>query len=126
MLIPLTITAETALRRAYLARLEKSSSLGKLIARQARAFAKDEDKENKYGKTCNRLPKDIINFQHDPLACAVALGWSGVTIKQIPLKIIEKNGWLYEKICSSGKPMQVVTAVEGEKFNQFWPKVVTS
>src|SRR4051812_9239406 len=41
-LIPLSITAETFLRRSYLDRLRMSGALGQLIARQAEAFAVDE------------------------------------------------------------------------------------
>ena len=74
-LVPLPVTAETALRRAYLADLRKAGALGGLIARQAEAFAVDHQNELKYGKTCPGLPEDIINFQYDPLACAIALGW---------------------------------------------------
>ena len=81
-LIPLTVTVETALRRAYLEELSKAGSLGELIARQAEAFAVDEQNETKYGETCANLPSDIINFQHDPLTCAIALGWNdGVEIQ---------------------------------------------
>ena len=98
-LIPLTVTAETALRRAYLADLRRAGALGQLIARQAQAFAIDEQNESKYGETCAGLPKDIINWQHDPLACAIALGWNeGVEISEIPLMLEEEHGWLHERI----------------------------
>src|SRR5215217_2661474 len=74
-LIPLSITVETALCRAYLDDIQKAGALGKLIAQQAEAFAVDEQNEKKFGETCERLPDDIINFLHDPL------GWNnGVEI----------------------------------------------
>jgi len=76
-LVPLTVTMETALRRTYLDDLRNAGTLGQLIARQAEAFAEDEQIEMNYGKTCAGLPVDIINFQHDSLACAIALGWDG-------------------------------------------------
>ena len=41
-LIPLTVTVETALRRAFLDELRDSGVLGKLIAQQAEAFAEEE------------------------------------------------------------------------------------
>lgn len=125
-LIPLTVTIETALRRSYLPQLEKSGPVGELIAKQAQTFAKDQENENKYGKTCKGLPKDIINFQHDPLACAVALGWERTKIEQLPLKLEVKDGWLCETVSESGKITSVVTEVERERFNQFWLDVVTS
>src|SRR5215213_3991428 len=120
-LIPLTVTVETALRRKYLRDLHKSSALGQLLARQAEAFALDEKNENRYGKSCAGLPDDIINFLHDPLACAIALGWSdGVEFIDLPLIFEENEGWLYERIEASGKRMRLVTKIDGPRFNEFW------
>jgi len=75
-LVPLTVTVETSLRRAYLPRLREAGPLARLIARQAEAFAQDEHNEARYGQTCPGLPDDTINWQHDGLACAIALGWN--------------------------------------------------
>jgi len=120
-LIPLTVTVETALRRAYLDDLRESGASGELIAQQAEAFAIDEQNEKKFGETCEGLPNDIINFLHDPLACAIALGWNdGVETQELPLVIEEKDGWLNERIDQSGKPIHVVTRVDGSHFNEFW------
>ena len=120
-LIPLSVTVETALRKIYLEDLRKEGTLGQLIARQAEAFAVDEQNETKYGEVCEELPRDIINFLHDPLACAVALGWNdGIKITEILLIFEEKNGWLSEQIHPSGRPIRVVTKIDGPRFNQFW------
>ena len=120
-LIPLSVTVETALRRAYLARLRGAGPLGRLIARQAEAFALDWQNETRFGKTCPGLPEDIINFQHDPLACAVALGWQdGVEIQELPLVVEEKDGLLVERVHPDGKPVRIVTKVDGPRFNEFW------
>ena len=120
-LIPLTVTVETALRRAYLEDLRNAGALGQLIARQAEAFAIDEQNETKYGTTCDRLPPDIINFQHDPLACAIALGWNeGIEMEEVPLLLEERDGWLYERIDPTGRPIRVVTKVDGPRFDEFW------
>ncbi len=124
-LIPLSVTVETALRRAYLDDLRHGDALARLIAHQAEAFAVDEQNERKYGATCPALPRDIINFQHDPLACAIALGWrEGVRIETLPLKIEQQDGWLVERTHPAGKPVQVVTAIDGERFNQLWLETV--
>src|SRR5215212_1424654 len=126
-LIPLTVTVETALRRAYLGDLQKAGALGKLIAQQAEAFAVDEQDEKKFGETCERLPDEIINFLHDQLACAIALGWNdGVEIKQLPLILEEKDGWLYERIDPAGKSVRVVTKIDGTSFNEFWLNTITN
>lgn len=120
-LILLSVTVETALRRSHLEDLRKSGKLGQLLARQAEAFALDEQNEKKIGETCEGLPNDMINFLHDPLACAIALGWNeGVEIKEVPLLLEEKDGWLLERIDPSGKPIRIVTQIDGPRFNEFW------
>jgi inosine-uridine nucleoside N-ribohydrolase len=120
-LIPLSVTVETALRRAYLADLQTSGALGLLLAQQAEVFAVDEHNETVIGETCEGLPNDIINFLHDPLACAIALGWNeGIEIKDVPLRLEEKDGWLHEWIDPSGKSIRIVTKIDGTRFNQFW------
>jgi len=120
-LVPLSVSVETSLRRAFLATLKRSGPLAQLIARQAEAFAKDSNYEAQYGLTCGGLPEDTINFQHDPLACAIALGWKeGVEIHEIPLKSKIEDGWLYQQVDDRGRPTRVVTRVDGGQFNEFW------
>jgi purine nucleosidase len=120
-LIPLTVTVETALRRAYLDDLSRSGALGQLIARQAEVFAEDWSNEMRFGATCPGLPSDTINFQHDPLACAIALGWNdGVEIKELPLVLELQDKWLVERIDPAGTSYRVVTKVDGPRFNEFW------
>ena len=124
-LVPLSVTVETSLRRAYLATLRQSGPLAQLIARQAEPFARDENNEARYGQTCTGLPEDTINFQHDPLACAIALGWNeGVEISEIPLKTEIEDGWLCQRVDQRGKPTRVVTGVNGSQFNEFWLNTV--
>jgi len=124
-LIPLTVTVETALRRAYLDDLRKAGPLGELIAQQAEAFAVDEQNEMKIGEVYKGLPRDIINFQHDPLACAIALGWNeGIEIEELRLMLEEKDGWLQERIHRTGNSVRVVTKVDGPRFNEFWLNVM--
>jgi purine nucleosidase len=121
VLIPLTVTVETALRRSYLEYLKNAGSLGQLLARQAEAFAIDEQNEKRIGDTCEGLPEDIINFLHDPLACAIALGYrTGVEIQDVPLRLEEANGFLHEHIDPAGRMTRIVTRVNGLHFNQFW------
>jgi inosine-uridine nucleoside N-ribohydrolase len=125
LLVPLSVTVETSLRRVYLDRLRNAGALGQLLVRQAESFAEDENMEKKFGKTCEGLPEDHINFQHDSLTCAIALGYNdGVEIKELPL-VLEKNGWLHERIDNSGKIFKVVTKIDGPKFNEFWVNQIT-
>ncbi|MEK7090887.1 MAG: nucleoside hydrolase [Patescibacteria group bacterium] len=120
-LVPLNITVETSLRRAYLRNLSQSvNPLAKIIAVQAEECARDWNNEEKYGKTCVGLPDDTINFQHDSLACAVALGWEGAEIDSVDLRLELKNSWLTETIDEFGKLTKIVTSIDGKSFNDFW------
>jgi purine nucleosidase len=124
-LIPLSVTVETALRRAYLPALRQAAPLAQLLARQAEAFAEESNYEAQYGQTHAGLPDDTINFQHDALACAIALGWDdSVEISEVPLTFTIEDSWLHERIDTSGKPTRVVTRIDGTKFNEHWLRTV--
>jgi purine nucleosidase len=124
-LVPLTVTGETALRRAYLPRLAQAGRLGQLLVQQAEACARAEDNEARYGATCPGLPHDIINFQHDPLACAIALGWrDGVEIATVPLRFEIRDDWLYEIPDAHGRPTRLVTHIDGNAFNAYWYNLI--
>lgn len=128
-LIPLSVTVETYLRRSYLDALRNSDDLGKLIAKQAEVFAVKEKIAENHTKDCEKLPKDIINFLHDPLAVAIALGWKEeVVIERLPLNFEVKDSWLYETIDDANPKNQlnVVTSIDGDKFSEYWLKAVTS
>jgi inosine-uridine nucleoside N-ribohydrolase len=119
--IPISVTVETALRRAHLPAISRAGALGELIARQAVAFAEDEQLGPKYCPSCSALPADFINFHHDPLACAVALIWEvGVEIKTLNCLVEENQGLISERIHPAGKPFRYVTQVDGPRFSQFW------
>lgn len=120
-LITLTVSCQTALRRANLSRLKQAGRLGQLVAQQAECCARDDGFEQKYGAAYPGVPDDIINFLHDPLACAIALGWRhGVEIETLPLRIESQDAWLYEIPDGNGIPTQVVTKIDGSAFNEFW------
>ncbi|HEY8741470.1 MAG TPA: hypothetical protein VIU62_00110, partial [Chloroflexota bacterium] len=106
--------------------LRAAGPLGQLLAQQAEAFARDERFESRYGRTCSGLPDDIINFQHDALACAVALGWAGVVIEELALRTELRDGWVQERVDPAGSLVRVVTAVDGPGFNAFWLNTVGS
>lgn len=125
LLVTLSVTLETALRRSWLPTLREAGRMGRLLARQAEAFAIEEAMESRFGRTCEGLPHDTINFLHDPLACAIALGWNdGVEIRELPLKSEIKDGYLSQIVDSTGKPTRVVTRVNGSKFSEFWLSTV--
>lgn len=123
-LIPLTVSCQTFLRRADLPRLAGAGKLGQLLVRQAEVFARHEDLLQRYG-TYSGVPRDIINFHHDPLACAIALGWrDGIEMQTVPLKVEEREGWLYEKVADDGIQTRLVTKIDGEAFSNHWLNVI--
>ena len=65
------------LRAAHLPRLRGAGPLGELMARQAEAYG--VDRREGLAEQYPKLPPDLLNFHHDPLAAAVAVGWDGVT-----------------------------------------------
>ena len=126
-LVPLTMTVETALRRAYLPALRKTGRLASLIADQAEAFAKEYQYETLIGEVYSGLPRDLINFQHDPLTCAIALGWEkGIEFEEAPLVVEEQDGWLVERFApgGQGRPVRVVTRIDAEAFDRYWLEVM--
>ena len=125
-LTPIEVTFQTALRRAHLPALRQAGPLGQLIALQADAFAQDYKNDEQYGRTYAGLPDDLINFQHDPLACAVALGWDGATLETLPLALEMDGHILRERIDAAGRPTRVVTAVDQEPLSALWLETVTN
>lgn len=124
-LVPLSMTVETYLRRAHLPRLREAGSLGALIARQAEAYAAEYSNESAYVATCAGLPDDLINWQHDSLAAAVALGYrDGVQVRTFPLSNAMEDGWLVQRIDPRGRRYPVVVAVEGDRFSEWWLETV--
>ena len=127
LLVPMTVTLQTWLRRADLPALQQAGALEKLIASQAEAWAEDHRMETRFGQTCSGLPDATINFQHDPLACAIALGWKDdIEIEEIPVVSENRESWLRQRVDPAGKPTRVVARVDGAKFADFWLKLVTA
>jgi purine nucleosidase len=124
-LVPLHVSVETSLRRSHLPALEAAGPLGALLAQQGRAFDAIEQNAATYGEQCTDLPSDFINYLYDPLACAVALGWDGVTLEELPLRVTVEDGLLCERVGAGGKPTRVVTVVDGQEFDRLWLAMVT-
>lgn len=123
-LVPVAVTVETALREVDLPALRRGGPLARLLARQAEAFAADEQMAKRFGRTHAGLPDDLINFQHDALACAVALGWDGAAVREVPLTFSLEGGDVQERIDPAGTPTRVVTSVDGERFQRDWLSMV--
>lgn len=127
LLVPVSVTCQTALRRSDLPRLAQAGKLGDLLVRQAQVFDRTEGFAQKYGAVYAGLPDDLINFHHDPLACAIALGWrDGVVIEDFSLRLEVRDGWLHETPDPSGVPVRLVTEIDAAAFNAFWCEMVGS
>jgi inosine-uridine nucleoside N-ribohydrolase len=125
-LVPTTVTVQTFLRRSHLARLEAAGRLGTLLARQARYHDAAWRSMPELAFIYDYVPHDFLNFQHDPLACAVALGWSaGVELQQCRVAVSVEAGWIRTRVDPSGRPATVATAVQDAAFADYWLKTVT-
>ena len=123
--IPMTMTMETALRRAHVPALQRGDALAQLIAIQAGAFEAEYNNARQF-EAFSAVPRDIINFQHDPLACAIALGWrEGVVIEELPLVFEVEEGWLVERVDPAGKITRLVAKIDGGRFSEHWLRVMT-
>ena len=121
LLVPLTVTVETALRRSHLDRLDRDDRLHRLIIRQAEAYADRYRPAGTDRGEASRLPTDFMAHLHDPLACAVALGWrEGITVERIDVETTVAKGLLQQRRSASGIETRVVTGVEGERFGEVW------
>ena len=70
------------------------------------------------------LPDDLLNFQYDPVACAVAVGWLGATIATVPLRpAVDAAGLRFEPV-ETGTPVAVVLDVDGTDFAETWLRAI--
>jgi purine nucleosidase len=118
-LTPFSATLRAHLRAAELPRLRASGALGKLLARQAEAFAKDHGLSDLAAKH-PALPADLLIFHHDPLACAAALDWPGAEVTEIALSHGFEGDLFRWRADPAGRPTRVVTDVDPEAFSRDW------
>jgi len=119
--LPATLSAH--LRRADLPRLRAAGPLGQLLARQSEAHAETYQME-KLGRDNTGLPDDLLNFQYDPVACAVALGWSGATVEDIRVRPLRMDDVLSFQPHPNGRSTRIVLDVDGAAFREMWLSAV--
>jgi len=113
--VPTTFQAH--LRAAHLPRLRAASPLGALLAHQAQAHAADNGLTD-LARAHDALPDDLLNFQYDAVACAVAAGWSGATVESVRLKDVLEGGVLRFEADERGRPAKVVTDIDADDFTE--------
>lgn len=121
--VPLAVTIDVHLRADHLERLRASGPLGRLLADQAEQHARDNER-TELGLAYPSLPDDLLNFHYDPLACAVALGWDGVTIEDIPTSLELRDERLWMTAGENEPALRVVTTVDGRRFEEDWLEAV--
>jgi purine nucleosidase len=123
-LVTLAATAQVHLRARDLGRLEAAGPVGRLLARQASAYAHDQDRAV-LAALHARVPGDLLNFHHDPLAAAVAAGWPGAPIVEERLRPeLDQDGVLRFVVDPDGRPTGVVSDVDGDAFGEVWLEAV--
>lgn len=123
LLATLPGTLRGQLRRSDLARLEASGPIGRLLARQARAYAA-ENETRAWGRGFDDVADDLCNFQYDPVACASALGWPGATVTTTPLAQRLDRGVLHYVRSDGGREVRVLLDIDGPAFTEAWLSAV--
>jgi len=122
-LVTLPVTLKAHLRASDTPRLRASGRLGELLAGQSEAWAHDSGMGN-LGRAHAALPDDLLNFHYDPVACAVALGWSGAVIEEVRLQTVLDGKVLRFQPDPEGRLTRVVVDLDGEAFTQRWLSAV--
>jgi len=118
-LVTIPAACQAHLRRSHLGRLRVAGPLGALLARQAEAHAIDNDMAAVAGAHVG-LPDDLLNFQYDAVACAVAAGWSGATIEEICVSAVCDDGVVRFEPDECGRPTRVVVDIDVSDFMSCW------
>jgi inosine-uridine nucleoside N-ribohydrolase len=123
VVVPLAATIQTFLRAAHLRPLRAAGPLGTLLADQGEWHERDHHNKDT-GRAYSALPDDLLNFQHDPLACAVGLGWDGVAIEDVSTKLELRDERLWMTPQPGAPSLRVVTQVDGPRFEEDWLQAV--
>ena len=118
-LATLPATMRAHLRAADLPRLAASGPVGALLARQGLAHGR-EHRMAELGAAYAGLPDDLLNFQYDPVAAAVAVGWSGATLATERLVPVREGGMLRFAPDPAGYPVRVLVDIDGPAFAETW------
>lgn len=124
-LVTLPATLKSHIRKADAVRLGGRGPVAELLARQAILHGEQYDMPS-LGRAHPGLPDDLLNFQYDAVACAVALGWAGATVHTRRLRPTIVDGLLRFLPDSTGRDMRVVTDIDGAAFADLWLQRVSA
>ena len=123
VVVPVPAGLRVAVRRRHLARLRAAGALGRLVADQAVAHAADNHRGD-LPPAYPALPADLLNFQYDPLACAVAAGWDGAEILDVPIQLSWEGSMLRMRERDGAPTLRIVTDVDAHRFEATWLETV--
>jgi inosine-uridine nucleoside N-ribohydrolase len=118
-LVTLPAALDAPLSGRDLPRLRALGPVGELLARQSEA-RRGEAGYAELAREHPRLPDDLVNFHFDPVACSVAAGWEGVRSHAERLLTSVEDGVLHWRVDDDGRPVEVVTEVDGTAFADHW------
>ncbi|MBA3266692.1 MAG: nucleoside hydrolase [Acidimicrobiia bacterium] len=118
-MVPIPLTLRVHLRRVHVDRLRASGPLGRLIAFQAERHGAEET-NHEVGRAHPGLPDDLLNFQHDPLTCAAALGWASVSFERRRVTPVLDHEVLRFTDDPHGGPVRVAVGVDADAFTADW------
>ncbi len=118
-LATLPATLRAPLRAAHLPRLRAAGALGALLARQSEAHAEDMGMPA-LGRAHAALPDDLLNFLYDPVACALAVGWSAAVVEEMRLEPAVETGVLRFRPSAEGRAMRVLIDLDPDAFREAW------
>jgi hypothetical protein len=123
VVVPVPAGLRVALRRRHLSRLRAAGALGRLVADQAEAHAADNHRSD-LPLAFPALPEDLLNFQYDPLACAVGAGWDGAEILDVPVQLSWEGSMLRMRERGGAPALRTVTGVDAPRFEATWLETV--
>lgn len=118
-LATLPATMHTQLHAAHLPSLRAAGPLGELLTRQALAHADDHDMAALASAHAG-LADDLLNFHYDPVTCAVALGWSGVSVEPMRLVTTTAHDVLRFHRAPAGRLTKALVDVDADAFTDRW------
>lgn len=118
-LATLEATMKAHVRSRHLERLRAAGELGRLLASQSEAH-RDTHGFAALAKQYPALPDDLLNFQWDPVTCAIAAGWSGGEVVSRRLRAESRDGILRLVPARDGQMVRLLTDVDGDSFAEVW------
>ena len=118
-MVPLSLTIRVCLRGRHLARLSAAGRLGSLLALQAERQAAERAMGD-LARAHAGLPDDLLAFHHDPLTCAAALGWPGITLEERRVAPVVDGDVLSFDADTRGRLVRVGVGVDEDAFDSLW------